>query len=73
MVAIIQLGITVGAVVGGLAFDSLGPTVTFLGSASILVLASVAAFAANKMHTRLQNAATQSGSMNDPLLKGFAP
>jgi predicted MFS family arabinose efflux permease len=52
MVAIIQLGITVGATVGGLVFDSRGAIVTFLGSAGILVLAGLAAFAASHVHTR---------------------
>jgi predicted MFS family arabinose efflux permease len=52
MVAVIQLGITVGATVGGRVFDSLGANVTFLSSAGILMLAGVAAFAASQVHTR---------------------
>ena len=52
MVAIIQLGITVGATGGGLVFDSLGPVVTFLSSAGILVLAGLAAVATSKAPTR---------------------
>jgi predicted MFS family arabinose efflux permease len=50
MVAIIQLGITVGATIGGVVFDSLGAIVTFLGSAGILLLAGLVAFAASRMH-----------------------
>lgn len=52
MVAIIQLGITVGATVGGVVFDSLGGGVTFLSSAGILALSGLAAFAARKVHAR---------------------
>src|SRR5258705_41047 len=49
MVAIIQLGITVGATIGGVVFGSLGAIVTFLGSAGILLLAGLAAFAASRV------------------------
>ena len=52
MVAIIQLGITVGATVGGVLFDSLGGSVTFLSSAGILTLSGLVAFAAKKLHVR---------------------
>ncbi|MDB5294771.1 MAG: transcriptional regulator [Phycisphaerales bacterium] len=52
MVAIIQLGITVGATVGGVVFDSLGARVTFLSSAAILVLSGSVAFAVRRVHTR---------------------
>ena len=48
MVAIIQLGITVGAAIGGVVFDWLGGSITFLSSAGILVLSGLVAFAANK-------------------------
>ena len=52
MVAIIQFGITIGATVGGLVFDSRGAGVTFLSSAGILVLAGAVAFAASRVHMR---------------------
>jgi predicted MFS family arabinose efflux permease len=52
MVAIIQFGITVGATVGGMVFDSRGAIVTFLSSAVILLVAAAVAFAASKVHTR---------------------
>jgi predicted MFS family arabinose efflux permease len=52
MVAVIQLGITIGAAVGGLVFDSSGVGATFLSSAGILVLAGVVAFAASRVHSR---------------------
>jgi predicted MFS family arabinose efflux permease len=53
MVAVIQLGITVGATVGGLVFDSSGVSATFLGSAGILVLAGLVALAASRVHGRV--------------------
>ena len=52
MVAVIQLGIAVGATVGGLVFDSSGVAVTFRSSAGILVLAGMVAFAASRVHVR---------------------
>lgn len=52
MVAIIQLGITVGAAGGGVVFDSLGGSVTFLGSAGILVLSGLVALVARNVSTR---------------------
>ena len=44
MVAVIQLAITLGATVGGLAFDASGPIANVAGSAAILALGAVAAF-----------------------------
>ena len=52
MVAIIQLGITTGATVGGVVFDSLGGSITFLSSAGILALSGLVAFAAKQVHMR---------------------
>jgi predicted MFS family arabinose efflux permease len=52
MVAVIQLGITVGATVGGLVLDASGARATFVSSAVILVLAGVTAFAAGRVHGR---------------------
>ena len=52
MVAIIQLGITIGATVGGVVFDSLGGSITFLSSAGILALSGLVASAAKQMHPR---------------------
>ena len=52
MVAIIQLGITVGAATGGMVFDSLGGSITFLSSAGILALSGLVAFAAEQVHAR---------------------
>ena len=52
MVAVIQLGITIGATVGGVVFDSLGGSITFLSSAGILALSGLVAFAARQVHTR---------------------
>ena len=43
MVAVIQLAITLGATVGGVIFDQLGPVPEFVGSAVILALAAVLA------------------------------
>ena len=50
MVAVIQLGIAIGAIVGGLVFDASGAGATFLSSAGILVLAALAAYAARPTH-----------------------
>src|SRR5258708_22969787 len=44
MVAIIQLGITVGATIGGVVFASLGAIITFLGSPGTALLSRVGAF-----------------------------
>ena len=52
MVAIIQLGITVGATLGGAVFDAHGTIVTFLSSAGVLVLAGSVAFGASRVHAR---------------------
>jgi predicted MFS family arabinose efflux permease len=52
MVAIIQLGITVGATLGGTIFDACGAIVTFLSSAGVLVLAGSVAFGASRVHAR---------------------
>lgn len=43
MVAVIQIAITLGATLGGIGFDALGPVKEFIGSAVILALASGAA------------------------------
>lgn len=53
MVAIIQLGITLGATAGGIVFDTHGARSTFWGSAVILVSASAVAYAASHVHKRL--------------------
>jgi predicted MFS family arabinose efflux permease len=65
MVAIIQLGITVGAAAGGVVFDSLGGSITFLSSAGILVLSGLVAFAAEQVHARQRGTGTKhdSGAM----------
>ena len=52
MVAIIQLGITVGATLGGAVFDAHGAIVTFLSCAGVLVLAGSVAFGASRVHGR---------------------
>ncbi|WDG77765.1 MFS transporter [Pseudomonas chlororaphis] len=61
MVAIIQLAITAGATVGGLAFDQSGYQATFELSAALLVVAAVlavlAARAATRMPFRISNMA----------------
>jgi predicted MFS family arabinose efflux permease len=56
MVAIIQLGITVGATAGGVVFDAAGPVATFLSAAAILALAAAAALSARLVHARLRYA-----------------
>jgi predicted MFS family arabinose efflux permease len=48
MVAVAQIGITLGATLGGMAYDSLGPVVTFMGSAAILAVGAVVAFASGQ-------------------------
>src|SRR5260370_37441338 len=50
MGAIIQLGITVGATIGGVVVDLLGGIVTFLGSAGILLLGGFVGFAGGRVH-----------------------
>jgi predicted MFS family arabinose efflux permease len=52
MVAIIQLGITVGATAGGAVFDARGAVTTIAGASVILLLASAAAYAASHVHQR---------------------
>jgi predicted MFS family arabinose efflux permease len=52
MVAVIQLAITLGATIGGVAFDRMGAVREFLGSAAILFTASVCAVFAGTMLTR---------------------
>jgi predicted MFS family arabinose efflux permease len=52
MVAIIQLAITLGATIGGIVFDAMGAVPEFLGSAVILVMATVLATVAGTMLTR---------------------
>jgi len=52
MVAIIQLAITAGATVGGLAFDQSGYQATFELSAAVLVVAAVLALLAARAATR---------------------
>ncbi len=52
MVAIIQLAITAGATVGGLAFDLSGYQATFELSAAVLVVAAVLAALAARAATR---------------------
>lgn len=44
MVAVVQLAIALGSTVGGLLFDGSGYRITFLASASLLLLAAVMAF-----------------------------
>lgn len=52
MVAVIQLAITVGATIGGVAFDRLGAAPEFVGAALILAMAAVLAIAAGIMLAR---------------------
>lgn len=52
MVAVAQVAITLGATVGGLAFDHLGAVSEFGISGGILVLASAAAFGIGRMASR---------------------
>jgi predicted MFS family arabinose efflux permease len=52
MVAVIQLAITLGATIGGAVFDASGAVPEFLGSAAILVMATVLAMIAGRMLTR---------------------
>lgn len=51
MVAVVQLAITLGAVVGGLLYDTAGYRTTFIASAALLVLASALAFRTSKALT----------------------
>jgi predicted MFS family arabinose efflux permease len=48
MVAVVQLAITLGAVVGGLLYDTSGYRMTFLASIGLLVIASALAFRTSK-------------------------
>ncbi|MES5097854.1 MFS transporter [Agrobacterium sp. BA1120] len=48
MVAVVQLAITLGAVIGGLLYDTAGYRTTFIASAALLVLASALAFRTSK-------------------------
>jgi predicted MFS family arabinose efflux permease len=48
MVAVVQLAITLGAVVGGLLYDASGYRMTFLASIGLLVIASALAFRTSK-------------------------
>jgi predicted MFS family arabinose efflux permease len=52
MVAVIQLGITIGATVGGLVFDGYGGRLTFVTSAGILILSGLLALAASRAGRR---------------------
>ncbi|MEG3162330.1 MFS transporter [Sphingomonas sp. LB2R24] len=45
MVAVVQLAITLGAIVGGAVYDTVGAVPEFLSSAALLGLAAIAAFA----------------------------
>lgn len=51
MVAVIQTAITLGATVGGVVFDALGPVSDVLGSAAILVVATLAAVGVGRLGT----------------------
>lgn len=44
MVAVVQLAITMGAIVGGLLYDTTGYTATFMASAVLLIIASALTF-----------------------------
>jgi predicted MFS family arabinose efflux permease len=48
MVAVVQLAITLGATVGGIAFDAAGPGPEFLASGGILAAAAAAAYFASR-------------------------
>jgi predicted MFS family arabinose efflux permease len=63
MIAIIQLGITVGAATGGMVFDSLGGSITFLSSAGILVMSGLVAFAAEQVRARQRGGRLVSSAM----------
>jgi predicted MFS family arabinose efflux permease len=52
MVAVIQLAITLGATIGGVAYDAVGAAPEFLGSAAILALAALTAFGSAVVHGR---------------------
>lgn len=54
MIAIIQLGITLGATAGGVVFDHQGAVATFMGSAGILLFASLIAYVASHVRRRNQ-------------------
>jgi len=53
LVAIVQLAIAAGAIVGGLAFDLSGYKATFELSAAVLVIASVLAWCAGRSATEV--------------------
>lgn len=59
LVAVAQIGIASGAVGGGMLYDGSGPVATFLGSALILFLASLAALAMR--HGRHTDRCAQNG------------
>lgn len=52
MVAVIQLAITLGATIGGVLFDRMGPVAEFLASAMILAIATVLAIVTGAMLMR---------------------
>lgn len=52
MVAIVQLAITLGATMGGIAFDAAGPRAEFLASAGLLAIAALAAVAIGRADRR---------------------
>ncbi|CAB3627512.1 Purine ribonucleoside efflux pump nepI [Achromobacter spanius] len=52
MVAVIQLSIALGSIVGGLLFDSAGYRSTFVASAAALVIAAFLAFLTSRSHRR---------------------
>ncbi|MBH0114079.1 MFS transporter [Novosphingobium sp. YJ-S2-02] len=49
MVAVIQIAITLGATLGGISFDAVGPVTSFFVSAAILALAAAAAFVLGRL------------------------
>ena len=49
MVAVIQIAITLGATLGGISFDAVGPVMSFFVSAAILALAAAAAFVLGRL------------------------
>ncbi|MNL85320.1 Major Facilitator Superfamily protein [compost metagenome] len=52
MVAVIQLSIALGSLVGGVLFDSVGYQSTFVASAAALVVAAFLAFLASRSQRR---------------------
>lgn len=59
LVAVAQVGITSGATLGGVAYDSIGPISISLGSSATLVLAAVIALATGWLGQRAVSARTQ--------------